>query len=207
MRMLALSILLTISGVAYGHSDLARLTAARYDLVSIKTALNAFAVDCRRYPTTSEGFSALLNCPTNISSSRWHGPYLDRKPIDPWGDDYVYRYAGVHNTNSFDLYSCGADGISKSGGNDLDDINNWDPNSPHGGNYTSLSLFYKITNYPIFPLVPLIFILCAARLAAFLVSRRVEDTVVRHQIIRAIWFVAALALLLLLLSMLIPRIA
>ena len=207
MRLFALSILLTISGVAYGHSDLARLTAARYDLVSIKTAFDAFAVDCGRYPTTSEGFAALLNCPTNISSSRWRGPYLDRKPTDPWGDDYVYRYPGIHNTSSFDLYSCGADGISKSVGNDLDDINNWDADSPHGGDYPSLGLFYKLTNSSIFSFLLLIFILFAARLIAFFVSRRVENIVVRHQIIRAIWFAAALALLLLLLSMLIPRIA
>jgi len=89
----------------------------------------------------------------------------------------------------------------------LDDINNWDADSPHGGDYPSLGLFYKLTNSPIFSFLLLIFILFAARLIAFFVSQRVENTVVRHQIIRAIWFAAALALLLLLLSMLIPRIA
>ena len=206
MRMLALSILLTISSVAYGHSDGARLSAARYDLLSIKTAFEAFAVDCRRYPTTSEGFAALLSCPTNISLSRWRGPYLERKPIDPWGDEYVYRYPGIHNKDSFDIYSCGADGISKSGGNDLDDINNWDADSPHGGDYPTLGLFYKLTNSPMFPFSLLILILFSARLATFFLSRRVENTVARDQVIRAIWFAAALALMFLLLSMLIPRI-
>jgi general secretion pathway protein G len=207
MRLLALSFFLIITGVAYGYSDRARLTAARYDLVSIKTAFDAFSIDCGRYPTTSEGCAALLNCPTNIPTGKWRGPYLDRKPTDPWGDDYVYRNPGVYNTNSFDLYSCGANGISKSGGNDLDDINNWDANSPHGGDYPSLGLFDKLANHPIFPLLALILILCAARLASFFVSRRVEDTVARLWIIRLIWLAAALALLFVLLSMVIPSIA
>jgi general secretion pathway protein G len=205
--MLTLSFFLIISGVAYGYSERARPVSAHADLAGIKIALDVFAIDCGRYPTTSEGCAALLNCPINIPTGKWRGPYLGRKPIDPWGYDYVYRYPGIHNTNSFDLYSCGADGISKSGGNDLDDINNWDADSPRGGGYPSLGLFYKLTNSPIFSFSLLIFILLAPRLIAFFVSRRVENTIIRHQIIRAIWFVAALTLLLLLLSMLIPRIA
>lgn len=50
--------------------------------------------------------------------------------IDPWGNKYIYRYPAQFNTNSFDLYSLGQDGISESGGNDEDDINNWDPDHP-----------------------------------------------------------------------------
>ena len=196
-----------VSNIAFARSDLARLASAHADLAGIKIAFDVFAIDCGRYPTTSEGFAALLNCPTNIPTSKWRGPYLERKPIDPWGDDYVYRNPGVYNTNSFDLYSCGADGISKSGGNDLDDINNWDANSPHGGDYPSLGLFDKLANHPIFPLLALILILCAARLASFFVSRRVKDNVARLWIIRLIWLVAALALLFILLSMVIPSIA
>jgi hypothetical protein len=69
-----------------------------------------------------------------IPSGKWHGPYLDKIPQDPWGNNYVYCCPGVHSTNGYELYSCGFDGISKSGGDDLDDINNWDPASPHGGN-------------------------------------------------------------------------
>src|ERR1039457_5297653 len=163
MRMLALSFFLITSGVAYGLSDRARLASAHADLAGIKIAFDVFANDCGRYLTTSEGVSALFNCPTNFSSSRWRGPYLGRKTIDPWCDAYVYRYPGIHHTNSFDLYSCGADGISESGGNDLDDINNWDADSPHGGDYPGLGLFYKPTNSPIFSFLLLIFILFATR--------------------------------------------
>ena len=142
MKLLLLAIVLMVFEVAMASSDRARPIAVRADLYGgIKSALGQFAVDCGRYPTTSEGLAALMNCPTNLSSGRWRGPYLDKMLIDSWGDEYVYRWPGIHNTNGFDLYSCGYDGISKSGGDDLDDINNWDPDSPHGGNDYALNFF------------------------------------------------------------------
>jgi hypothetical protein len=69
--------------------------------------------------------------------SLWRGPYLtvDTIPPDPWEHPYVYRRPGIHGTNGFDLYSCGPDGISKTGGADRNDINSWDPSSPHSVEY------------------------------------------------------------------------
>jgi len=205
MRMLALSFFLIISGVAYGRSDRARLTVARVDIVGIKTAFDAFAIDCGRYPTTSEGFAALSNCPTNISPNRWRGPYLDRKPIDPWGNDYVYHYPGIHNTNSFDLFSCGADGVSTSGGNDADDINNWDPHSPRGGFSDRLVTF--VGTAIIFLLInALLLIVGLSVMSAY--SRRVQNLIAGHPTAYKIClWVSLAALLLLLISCLIPRIA
>lgn len=79
--------------------------------------LNMFSNDCGRLPTTAEGLHALITCPTNISSKLWKGPYLESPDLrDPWGYDYVYRYPGDHNTNSYDLYSTGLDENSRSGG-------------------------------------------------------------------------------------------
>jgi type II secretion system protein G len=93
----------------------------------IKSALDEFSNDCGRYPTTVEGLNALITRPSNIPKQKWHGPYVDppQVPQDPWRHDYVYSFPSIHGTNSFDLYSCGSDGISKSGGQDLDDLNNW----------------------------------------------------------------------------------
>jgi general secretion pathway protein G len=215
MRMLALSFFLIISGVAYGRSDRSRLGSAHADLAGIKTAFEVFAIDYGRYPTTSEGVAALLNCPTNIPTSKWRGPYLGRKPIDPWGDDYVYRCPGIHNTNSFDLYSCGADGISKSGGNDLDDINNWNPASPLGGDYPGLSrtsqYFGMLRSSRVFAFSLLILqvipILGMARLVASVYLKRVRNTIAQHPVFHFIWFAVALALFLLFVYMLIPQVA
>jgi general secretion pathway protein G len=101
----------------------------------LKVALGMFEVDCNRYPTTEEGLSALISRPENISVQDWRGPDFDSPevPKDPWDNEYVYRFPGIHNTAGYDLYSCGVDGVSMSSGGDLDDINNWDVDSPRGG--------------------------------------------------------------------------
>ena len=51
----------------------------------------------------------------------WHGPYLKKPPVDPWGRPYVYRYPGQINTSGADVFSYGADG-NEGGG---DDVGNW----------------------------------------------------------------------------------
>jgi general secretion pathway protein G len=92
----------------------------------IKTGLDCFEIDCGRFPSTAENLSALVTRPTDVPEMRWHGPYLPSVPKDQWGHDYVYCCPGIHNTSPFyDLYSCGPDGVSKSGGDDPDDIPNW----------------------------------------------------------------------------------
>jgi general secretion pathway protein G len=47
-------------------------------------------------------------------------------PLDLWGNPYVYRCPGAASTNEWKIYSMGRDGVSKSDGNDPDDINLWD---------------------------------------------------------------------------------
>ena len=54
--------------------------------------------------------------------AEWKGPYVKRAvPQDPWGNPYVYRQPGRHNTNGYDLHSYGPDGRDGGG----DDIDNW----------------------------------------------------------------------------------
>jgi len=116
-----------------------------------KTILDIFKVDCGRYPTTEEGLNALINRPATIPVEKWHGPYFDPPtvPKDPWGCDFVYRCPGIHNTDGYDLYSCGPDGVSKTGGGDPDDITNWDTSSPRGG--TFLDSNYSDDQFAPFP--------------------------------------------------------
>jgi general secretion pathway protein G len=82
--------------------------------------LDVFEIDTGRYPTSDEGLNALLSQPAGVRE--WHGPYIERgMPKDPWGNPYVYRSPGQHNTASYDLYSFGPDGAEGGG----DDIDNW----------------------------------------------------------------------------------
>jgi general secretion pathway protein G len=102
-----------------GRTEQARVAAAKADIAGMDLQLDAFEVDAGRYPTTEEGLAALMNPPTTVKA--WHGPYLKKPPIDPWGRPYVYRYPGQINTTGVDLFSFGPDG-NEGGG---DDVGNW----------------------------------------------------------------------------------
>jgi general secretion pathway protein G len=102
-----------------GRAEQARKTAAKADIeVNIATALKLYELDNGRFPTTEEGLNALLTAPA--SAPNWNGPYLEKKPIDPWGRQYQYKSPGQHRTD-YDLYSLGPDGTESA-----DDIKNWE---------------------------------------------------------------------------------
>jgi len=82
----------------------------------IKYALDAFEVDNGFYPKSIQD---LVTAPSNAKN--WHGPYLEKVPQDPWGNNYLYYFPGKHNTGSYDLLSVGPDGKE---GTD-DDVGNW----------------------------------------------------------------------------------
>jgi general secretion pathway protein G len=98
--------------------------AAKIQIVSLGSALDLFFLDSGRYPTTSEGLSALVQRPGSIAS--WNGPYLKGGlvPADPWGHPYLYRAPGEHG--AYDIVSYGADGEEGGTGN-ASDINSWSP--------------------------------------------------------------------------------
>ncbi len=106
-----------------GRTEQAKKAIVQADINSnIGMALKLYELDNGRFPTTQEGLNALLSKPSSASSANWNGPYLEKKPIDPWHNPYRYKYPGAHNKSGYDLYSSGAD---SSEGTD-DDIGNWE---------------------------------------------------------------------------------
>ena len=102
-----------------GTSERARITAANSDINSgIKSALGAYEVDVGHYP---RNLQELLTQPADVAAGHWHGPYLDKMPVDPWDHPYIYYYPGKHTPGSYDLLSVGPDGKE---GTD-DDIVSW----------------------------------------------------------------------------------
>lgn len=86
---------------------------------TIEPALMGYRLNMGSYPSTEEGLAALLQAPAG-AGDRWRGPYLEKKPIDPWGNPYQYRYPGVRNPNKYDVWSFGPDGVESAR-----DIGNW----------------------------------------------------------------------------------
>lgn len=97
--------------------DQAKITQAKADLSSLRTALDAYELDAGAFPTTDQGLKALVEKPADAKD--WHGPYLKKLPKDPWGHDYIYRTPSKSDkTKDFDLLSAGPDG-KEGGGNDV----------------------------------------------------------------------------------------
>lgn len=89
-----------------------KVKAAKIQIQSFGSALDLFNLDTGRYPSTSEGLTALVQSPGTVPA--WNGPYLKGGvlPNDPWGKPYVYRSPGEHG--AYDIVSYGSD--SQEGG-------------------------------------------------------------------------------------------
>lgn len=103
----------------------ARVAAARTQIETFGTALDAYRLDNGSYPSTQQGLLALWQRPTIDPPANWRSPYLRKSvPKDPWGHDYVYVAPGRVNPSSYDLLSYGADGRA-GGEGDNADIVSW----------------------------------------------------------------------------------
>lgn len=105
-----------------GRSDQAKVAVARSDIEGhLATALKLYELDNGFFPTTQQGLSALRNKPSSSPvPGNWNGPYIEKDPVDPWGQSYVYVSPGKHRPD-YDLYSKGKDTNSEE-----DDIVNWE---------------------------------------------------------------------------------
>lgn len=105
----------------FGHVGAANQKAAKTQIEMLGQALDAFRLDVGRYPSTSEGLSALI---TNPGVEGWSGPYLKKGlPNDPWKKPYIYQSPGEHG--DYDLVSYGADGVPGGEGENKD-VNSWE---------------------------------------------------------------------------------
>ena len=105
-----------------GRTEQARQAAAKTQVSSFATVLDAYEVDNGFYPKGKSGLNDLVQA--SRDAKNWRGPYLKEVPKDPWGNDYVYECPGKNNPTSYDVSSMGPDGQMGT----EDDINNWSSN-------------------------------------------------------------------------------
>ncbi len=116
----------TVGFMAINSLEKSRVAAARTQIESFATAIEAYYIDCGNFPTTEQGLSALRKQPeTEPSSDNWGGPYLYKDaPKDPWGNEYEY-ISPAPDGSPYGIRSFGADGIE--GGEDKNaDIKSWE---------------------------------------------------------------------------------
>tara|TARA_R110002110_G_scaffold415765_2_gene655203 strand:- start:54533 stop:54982 length:450 start_codon:yes stop_codon:yes gene_type:complete len=99
----------------------AKTKTAGIQIKDLEQALEMYKLDVGRFPSTSEGLSALVNKPSGVAG--WNGPYLKSGvPLDPWSNPYQYKYPGERS--ELDIFSYGQNGTPGGDGEDSD-VGNW----------------------------------------------------------------------------------
>jgi general secretion pathway protein G len=98
--LIVLAIMLILSagiGIpAARYIEKARRISATGQIETFRLALQDYALDCGRLPTTEQGLAALYEKPTVYPiSDAWDGPYTDKAiSDDPWGTPWQYTTPG-----------------------------------------------------------------------------------------------------------------
>ena len=111
--MLVLGIIAVLVGSAIymlvGNIDVAKEQRVDSDIEAISMQLRTYEMLNYRMPTTEQGLKALVNQPTTEPRPRRWKQLMKSVPIDPWGNEYVYRNPGKGGA-AFEIYSLGPDG-------------------------------------------------------------------------------------------------
>ncbi|KFE63283.1 type II secretion system major pseudopilin GspG [Hyalangium minutum] len=113
MTLIEIMVVITILGLiaaAVGVAVIPKLEeakrdTARLDINSIHNALKLYYTKAGKYPDTATGLKALVDTQN-----------LDKLPVDPWGNEYVYMNEGGKPV----IVSYGADGTVGGEGSDQD---------------------------------------------------------------------------------------
>lgn len=116
----------TVGFIAVNSLEKSRTAAARTQIESFASALEAYYIDCGIYPSAEQGLGALRRKPeTSPSPDVWAGPYLYKDaPKDPWGFEYEYT-CPAPDGSPYGIRSFGADGIEGGEGKNAD-IKSWE---------------------------------------------------------------------------------
>jgi len=93
-----------------GIGDGAKLSQTEADFKSIETALMSYKINAGTYPTTEQGLSALVTKPTSNPVPRRYHPPMSKIPLDPWKQEYGYRFPGKKKATEPEIISKGTDG-------------------------------------------------------------------------------------------------
>ena len=100
----------------------AKLTQTDNDFKTLESGLAMYELNGGHFPTTQQGLKALYEKPSSAPAPRRWMQILNKIPLDPWSNEYIYRFPGKKNPGEFEIISKGKDGIE----NTADDISSQD---------------------------------------------------------------------------------
>ena len=101
----------------FNQVEKAQKVRIKQDVRAIESALKFYRLDNYRYPSQSEGLTALVTAPGG--SDRWNGPYLEALPQDPFQNPYDYANPGTHGLE-VEVYTLGDNQTAGGEGVDAD---------------------------------------------------------------------------------------
>jgi general secretion pathway protein G len=117
--MLVLGIIAVLVGSAIymlsGNIDVAKEQRVTSDIQAISMQLRTYEMLNYRKPSTEQGLKALVQMPSSEPRPQHWKKLMETVPLDPWGNEYVYRNPGKFKTDGFDLYSLGPKGTEGEG--------------------------------------------------------------------------------------------
>ena len=117
--MLVLGIIAVLVGSAIymlsGNIDVAKEQRVTSDIQAISMQLRTYEMLNYRKPSTEQGLKALVQMPSSDPKPQHWKKLMETVPLDPWGNEYVYRNPGKFKTDGFDLYSLGPKGTEGEG--------------------------------------------------------------------------------------------
>lgn len=105
-----------------GIGENAKIAQAEADFKSIDTNLMSYKLLAGNYPTTQQGLKALVVKPTSTPVPRRWSQTFKKVPLDPWKNEYGYRFPGKKNPAEPEIFTKGPDGME----NTADDLSSQD---------------------------------------------------------------------------------
>jgi general secretion pathway protein G len=98
-----------LKATVFTGSPSAKLSPITTDFIALSAALKHYKDHTKRYPTTEQGFAALVaRQNSDLQSEEWI-QILERIPADPWGHEHRYRL--LPDGKDYELRSAGKDGV------------------------------------------------------------------------------------------------
>ncbi len=105
-----------------GITGNAQIAQTEADFKSLETSLMSYKLLAGTYPTTQQGLKSLVEKPSSTPVPRRWNQISKKVPLDPWKNEYGYRFPGKKDPSEPEIYSKGKDGQEGT----ADDLSNQD---------------------------------------------------------------------------------
>lgn len=92
-------------------ADSGAITVVEGDFKSIQNGLQSYKTNAGHYPSEQQGLKALVDKPSSAPRPRRWTRILDKVPMDPWDNEYIYKYPGSKDRSRPEMISKGKDGL------------------------------------------------------------------------------------------------